>query len=234
MKRAFTLRFSRKSSNDIQLGKKKALIVQGGWKGHFPKEISGILAGILREENFDVEISDTLDVFLDREKLKQVDLIVPVWTLGTLTEEQLNSFLSAVESGTGVAGLHGGLVDAFRCEIRYQLMVGGQFVWHATKNVTYRVHITDPNHPLVKGIPDFTVTTEQFYMLVDPANDVLATTNFEISPPEVWKPVVMPTVWIKKYGKGRVYANTLGHSPEIVTIPQVIEMIRRGLVWAAR
>jgi type 1 glutamine amidotransferase len=234
MKRAFTIWFSRKSSNGTLLGKKKALIVQGGWEGHLPKEISGILAGILREENFDVEISDTLDVFLDLEKLKQVDLIVPVWTVGTLTEEQLNSFLSAVESGTGVAGLHGGLMDAFRGEIRYQLMIGGQFVWHPEENVTYRVHITDPNHPLVKGIPDFSVTSEQYYILVDPANEVLATTYFEGSPPEVWRPVVMPTVWIKKYGKGRVYANALGHSPDIVTMPQVTEMIKRGMVWAAR
>ena len=57
---------------------KNALILQGGYQPHRPKEVAEILAGLLREENFKVEISDTLDSLLDREKLRQTDLIVPV------------------------------------------------------------------------------------------------------------------------------------------------------------
>ncbi|MFC5471274.1 ThuA domain-containing protein [Cohnella suwonensis] len=214
---------------------KKALIIQGGYPPHRPKEIAAILARLLRQANFEVEIADTLDVLLDREKVMRMDLIVPDWTLGTMTPEQLRSLLDAVSNGTGVAGMHGGMGDAFRCEIEYQLMVGGQFVAHpGGAGVTYPVHICNPNHPITAGIRDFTVTSEQYYMLVDPANEVLATTLFKVHPPEVWREVVMPVVWIKKYGRGRVFYCSLGHSLDVVTKPEVLTMMQRGMVWAAR
>ena len=189
----------------------------------------------MREENFKVEISDTLDSLLDREKLRQTDLIIPDWTLGTITKEQLSSFLDAVNNGTGVAGMHGGMGDAFRCEIEYQLMVGGHFVAHpGGAGVTYQVHIKNQDHPIMAGIRDFTVTTEQYYILVDPANEVLATTNFKVHPPEVWREVAMPVVWTKKYGRGRIFYCSLGHSLDIVTMPEVLTMMKRGMVWASR
>lgn len=214
---------------------KNALILQGGYQPHRPKEVAEILAGLLREENFKVEISDTLDSLLDREKLMQTDLIIPDWTRGTITKEQLSSFLDAVNNGTGVAGMHGGMGDTFHCEIEYQLMVGGHFVAHpGGAGVTYQVNIRNRDHPIMAGIRDFTVTTEQYYFIVDPANEVLATTNFKVHPPEVWREVVMPVVWTKKYGRGRVFYCALGHSLDIVTMPEVLTMMRRGMVWAAR
>ncbi len=215
---------------------KKALILQGGYPPHRPKEVAEILAGLLRQENYKVEISNTLDSLLDREKLMQTDLIIPNWTAGTITEEQLRSFLDAVSNGTGVAGMHGGMGDAFRCEIDYQLMVGGQFVAHpGGAGITYEVHIKHRDHPIMAGIRDFIVTTEQYYMLVDPANEVLATSFFsKLHPPEVWREVVMPVVWTKKYGRGRIFYCSLGHSVDIVTMPEVLTMMRRGMVWAGR
>lgn len=215
--------------------RKKALIIQGGYQPHRPKEIAEILAELLRQENFEVEISDTLDILLDREKLMRTDLIVPDWTLGAITQEQLRSFLGAVRGGTGVAGMHGGMGDAFRCEIEYQLMVGGQFAAHpGGADVTYVVHICNRDHPIMAGIRDFIVTSEQYYMLVDPANEVLATTLFKVHAPEVWREVVMPVVWTKKYGKGRIFYCSLGHSLDVVTKPEVLTIMKRGMVWAAR
>lgn len=215
---------------------KTALIIQGGYEPHRPKEVAEILAALLRQENFEVEISDTLDVLLDRGKIAGMDLIVPVWTVGTITPEQLRSLLDAISGGTGLAGMHGGIVDAFRGEIEYQLMVGGQFVAHpGGAGVTYPVCICNWDNPITAGIRDFVVTSEQYYMLVDPANEVLATTSFKkVHPPEVWREVVMPVVWTKKYGKGRVFVNALGHSLDVVTKPEVLTMMQRGMVWAAR
>lgn len=225
---------SRPSQNDF--GKqKKALIIQGGYLPHIPKEIAEILAGLLRQANFEVEISDTLDILLNQEKIRQTDLIVPDWTAGTITKEQLASLLDAVKNGTGLAGMHGGMGDAFRCEIEYQLMVGGQFVAHpGGGDITYEVRVCNRNHPIMDGIQDFSVTSEQYYMLVDPANEVLATTCFNRHPPEVWREVAMPVVWTKKYGNGRIFYNSLGHSLDVVTKPEVLTMMQRGMVWAAR
>ena len=109
---------------------KTALIVQGGWGGHQPKEVAEILGALLREERFAVEISDTLDSFLDEEKLCSLDLIVPIWTMGSITQEQLRPLLHAVRSGVGLAGCHGGMGDSFRNETEYQFMVDGQWVAH--------------------------------------------------------------------------------------------------------
>lgn len=206
---------------------KKALIVQGGWDGHQPKEVAELLGGVLKKEGFEVEISDTLDSFLDEEKVMAQDLIVPVWTMGTITNEQLSPLLKAVRNGTGIAGCHGGLGDSFRNETEFQYMVGGQWVAHpGNDGVRYMVWMKDQEHPLVAGIGDFEVVSEQYYMHVDPAIHVLAITRFG--------EVEMPVAWTKWYGQGRVYYCSLGHQANIVAMPQTLEMMRRGMVWAAR
>jgi type 1 glutamine amidotransferase len=206
---------------------KKALIVQGGWDGHQPKEVAEIFAGLLREEDFEVEVSDTLDSLLDGEKLSGLNLIVPVWTMGTISKEQLDPLLAAVKSGVGIAGCHGGIGDSFRNETEFQFMVGGQWVAHpGNDGVNYTVTITRKDHPLMAGLEDFQVCSEQYYMHVDPGNQVLATTNFG--------DIVMPVVWTKMYGEGKVFYCSLGHQANIVQMPEVLTIMRRGLVWAAK
>ncbi|MBM3189376.1 MAG: hypothetical protein FJZ90_11720 [Chloroflexi bacterium] len=206
---------------------KRALIVQGGWQGHEPKPVSEILAGALRERGFEVEISDTLDAFRDLEKLKGLDLIVPIWTMGRIEREQLQPLLEAVKSGVGIAGVHGGMGDAFRQETEFQFMVGGQWVAHpGGDGVEYEVHIEDVESPITAGLHDFTVHSEHYYMHVDPGNRVLATTRFG--------DVVMPVTWTKMYGKGRVFYCSLGHVAQVFEQdPQILEMVARGMVWAA-
>jgi type 1 glutamine amidotransferase len=207
---------------------KKALIVWGGWDGHQPEEVAGIFSDVLKKENYQVEVSATLDSFADEEKMKTIDLIVPVWTMGTISEQQLKPMIQAVkEGGSGIAGCHGGMADSFRNEVGYQYMVGGQWVAHpGNDGVTYTVRMTDSEHPLTKGIPDFVVVSEKYYMHVDPANHVHAVTDF----PDT----VMPVVWTKMYGVGKVYYCSLGHQANIVRMPETLELMRRGMLWATR
>lgn len=204
---------------------KKALIVQGGWEGHRPAEVADILAEVLLKSQFDVTISDTLDAFRTTNLL-ELDLIVPNWSMGTIAKNQLTPLLEAVQNGVGLAGMHGGMCDSFRVETEYQFMTGGQWVAHpGNDGVTYMVHMDGEPSPLTEGIGDFEVTSEQYYMHVDPGNRVLATTRFGA--------VVMPVIWTKMWGKGRVFYCSLGHSPEVVKMPQVLEIMRRGMTWAA-
>jgi len=205
----------------------KALIVQGGWQGHEPEQIATILSVALQENGFDVEVSDTLDSLRDAEKLKGLDLIVPIWTMGTIEKEQLTPLLEAVKSGVGIAGLHGGMGDAFRNETEYQYMVGGQWVAHpGGDGVEYTVHIEDTPSPITEGLHDFSVRSEHYYMHVDPGNRVLATTRFG--------DVVMPVTWTKMYGKGRVFYCSLGHVAQVFDQdPQILLMVTRGMLWAA-
>lgn len=216
---------------------KKALIFQGGWQGHEPAEVADILAGILKEEQFDVEITDTLETLEDEEKMMSLDLIVPNWTQGEITREQLNPLLKTVNEGCGIAGLHGGMGDSFRMSTHYQFMVGGQWVAHpGGGNVEYTVRILDSDHPITQGMQDFKVVSEQYYMHVDPAVKVHAVTRFPVADgPHVSNGEVdMPVIWTKRWGKGKVYYNSLGHVAEIVRMPQVTELMRKGMLWAAR
>ncbi len=207
---------------------KKALIVWGGWDGHEPKQVSEIFADSLKKNGFDVEMSDTLDSFRDEAKLKALDLIVPEWTMGTIAREQLQPLLAAVQSGTGIAGVHGGMGDSFRQETEFQLMVGGQWVSHpGGDTVTYPVHIIDKASPITEGIDDFKVTSEHYYMHVDPANHVLATTVFA---PDT----VMPIAWTKHFGRGRVFYCSLGHVAKTAAQPEVLRLVTQGMIWASQ
>lgn len=206
---------------------KKALIVQGGWLGHEPKEVSDILAGALRENGFEVTISDTLDSFRNLDALEALDLIVPEWTMGSIERGQLQPLLEAVQGGVGIAGVHGGMGDSFRQATEYQFMVGGQWVAHpGGDGVRYTVHITNHSDPIVQGLHDFEVSSEQYLMHVDPGNTVLAVTMFGAAP--------MPVAWTRTYGKGRVFYCSLGHKAEVFSQdPQILTLVTRGMLWAA-
>ena len=214
---------------------KTALIVWGGWEGHEPKQCVDIFAPYLESQGFKVEISHTLDSYLDVEKLKSLDLIVQVFTMATITPEQERGLLEAVKSGVGLAGWHGGLADAFRSNTEYEFMVGGQWVAHPGGVIDYDVDITKPSDPIVKGLKKtFHMKSEQYYMQVDPVDEVLATTTFsgEFAP---WiKGVVMPVVWKKHYGKGRVFYTSLGHVAADFSVPEARTIVERGMLWAAR
>lgn len=215
---------------------RKALIVWGGWDGHQPWEVAQLFKGILTSEGFEVEVSDTLDAFRDADK-KGLSLIVPVWTMGKITNEQLNPVVNAVKGGVGIAGCHGGMCDAFREASEWQFMTGGQWVAHPGNDGTkHTVHITSTHSPITEGIKDFEVSSEQYYMHVDPAVKVLATTRFPVADgPHVPNgPVEMPVVWTKLYGQGRVFYNSLGHQANILEMPPVKELMRRGFLWAAK
>ncbi|RUS48710.1 ThuA domain-containing protein [Cohnella sp. AR92] len=215
---------------------KKALLVWGGWDGHQPKEVAELFRSILVKENFEVEVSDTLEAFADAEKLKALDLIVPIWTMGKIEQQLVNNVSEAVQAGVGLAGCHGGMCDAFRENVDWQFMTGGQWVAHpGNDGVEYTVNIKAGSSPLTEGIEDFEVKSEQYYLHVDPAIEVLATTRFPLvaGPHSSNKAVDMPVVWTKRWGLGRVYYNSLGHHADIMEIPTVAELMRRGFLWCA-
>lgn len=217
---------------------KKALIVQGGWNGHEPKQVSEIFGDILTKEGFEVEISDTLDSFLDEDKLMNLNLIVPVWTMGEIKREQLNPVLKAVAAGVGIAGCHGGMCDSFRNCVEWQFMTGSQWVAHpGNDGVEYEVNIVKSSSSvIIENINDFKVKSEQYYLHVDPAINVLATTTFptvEGSHSTNGK-VTVPVVYTKTWCRGKVFYNSLGHHADIFDIPEAKELMRRGFLWAAR
>ena len=216
---------------------RKALIVWGGWDGHEPEQVAAIFERELVAKGFEVEVATTLDAFLDGEKLKQLSLIVPIFTMSQISNEQFQPVQEAVLSGVGLGGCHGGMCDAFRENTEWQFMTGGQWVSHpGNDGVEYTVRITQPNHFITAGsVPEFTVKSEQYYLHTDPSNQILAVTHFPVADgPHVPNGSFdMPVLWTRMYGKGRVYYNALGHHADIVEQPDILPLMVRGLLWAA-
>lgn len=213
--------------------RKKALFVYGGWEGHEPVKCRDLFVPWLQKTGFDVTVSDTQAPYADAALMKTIDLVVQVWTMGTIAKEPLAGLLAAVKSGTGLAGWHGGLGDAYRNETEYRYMVGGDWVAHPGGIIDYEVRIVDHRDPVTAGLSDFKVHSEQYLMHVNPNNKVLATTTFSGSHDPWIDGCTMPVVWKKVYGAGRVFYNSLGHTADVFEIPQALAIMQRGMLWAS-
>jgi type 1 glutamine amidotransferase len=218
----------------------QALIVRGGWDGHKPIETTEIFIPFLREQGYDVVVSDTLDSYLDEDLMGKVDLITQVWTMGELKGDHWKALNKAVMGGCGFASWHGGIIDAFRNNTAYQFMTGGQWVAHPGNcDFGYTVKITDADHEITKGIGDFELDkTEQYYCHIDPGVHVLCSTTFtgEHGNEENYYPAgtVMPYCWTRTWGKGKVFVAAWGHTDKDFDVPQARQIVERGLVWATR
>lgn len=212
---------------------RKALIVWGGWDGHEPEKCAGIYKDWLTADGFEVSVATETKAFADPD-LGRFDLIVPVFTMSKIEKDEAANLCKTIEAGTGLGGHHGGMGDAFRDCVDYQFMVGGQWVAHPGNIIDYHVDIVKGDDPITKGVSRFPYRSEQYYMHVDPANEVLATTTFGGEHAPWIKGVTMPVVWKRRHGKGRVFYSSLGHVSSEFQVPEMAAMLRRGINWAAR
>jgi uncharacterized protein len=212
---------------------RRILVVYGGWEGHEPKQCVDILVPWMKSEGAEVNVYNNLEKYTDKEYMDQVDLVIQVFTMSEISSKQEQGLLQAVQNGCGIAGWHGGLADAFRQNTEYQFMVGGQWVAHPGGVIDYTVKITDKKDPVTRGLSDFSMHSEQYYMHVDPNVKVLATTTFNGDHASWIEGCVMPVVWKKNYGKGRVFYSSLGHVAADFDVPEALEILKRGIRWAS-
>jgi len=212
---------------------REALIVWGGWSGHEPEAGAHIVAGMLKKHDFEVYVENTTEAFAD-PAIADMSLIVPIVTMSKIEKEEVENLTAAVRGGVGLGGYHGCMCDAFRESVGYQFMCGGQWVAHPGNIIDYRVDITRPDDPIMKGLSGFNYRSEQYYMHVDPSNEVLATTTFSGEHAPWTKGVVMPVVWKRRHGAGRVFYSSLGHVVAEFEVPEMRTILERGLLWAAR
>ncbi len=216
---------------------RRALIVRGGWDGHEPVEATKRFLPFLQDNGFEVEISETVDVYLEPDRMRGVDLVLQCWTMGEMTEAHAEGLAAAVRAGTGLAGWHGGIVDSFRNLPEYLQLTGGQFATHPGGFRPYQVSVVPEkaDHPIVAGLDTWELYTEQYWILTDAHNDVLATTCFHPEADSPWQQEVrMPAVWTRQWGLGRVFVSTIGHKLDDLDHPAVRALTERGLLWASR
>jgi type 1 glutamine amidotransferase len=169
--------------------------------------------------------------------------------MSSIEQPELEGLRAAVAAGTGFTGWHGGIADSFRASSDYLQLVGGSFATHPGKDpaarvgdetdnfLTHTVDITASGreHPITAGLDDFELTTEQYWVLHDDYNDVLATTTQSVREWDPWnRPITSPAIWTRNWGAGRIFVSTPGHRVEILQNPNVKTIIERGLLWASR
>jgi len=226
-----------------------ALIVRGGWEGHKPVEATELFVPFLERSGFDVRIEEDNEVYADREVMDRTDLIVQSVTMSKISAEAVAGLRAAVERGTGLAGWHGGIADSYRESSDYLQLIGGQFATHPARHpdarvgdetdnyLPYTVDITDEGRAseIMAGIEDFTLNTEQYWVLTDDLIDVLATTTHPVQPYHPWhRPLTSPAVWTRRWGLGRIFVATPGHSLVVLRDLNVRTIIERGMLWASR
>jgi type 1 glutamine amidotransferase len=228
---------------------KNALIVRGGWDGHQPVETTDSVVPFLERNGFSVRVEESTAVYGDADALASIDLIVQAETMTSIEPAELAGLTAAVLAGTGLAGWHGGIADSFRASADYLHLVGGQFAHHpgieqslraGEQSDNYLPHTVNivpdrADHPIVAGLDDFDLVTEQYWVLTDGYNDVLATTTIAAREFDAWtRPLVVPAVWTRQWGAGRVFVCTPGHRLEVLDDPNVRTIVERGLLWASR
>jgi len=217
---------------------RQALVIRGGWEGHSPVEATQRFIPFLEEHGFAVVVHDGPEVYADPERLAVTDLVVQCYTQGEATDAQVLGLSAAVAAGTGLAGWHGGICDSFRGSPDYLHLVGGQWAAHPGGFVEHTVDVVPEkaDHELVAGLNQrWSLNTEQYWVLADALNDVLATTTFGVREDTPWRePLTSPAVWTRQWGQGRVFVSTVGHKLEDLDHPDVRTLTERGLLWASR
>jgi len=215
------------------LAGRKILYAYGGWEGHEPLQSLDVFIPWLEKEGAEVEVVNSLEPYADSDYMSGVDLIIQTFTMAKISGAQEKGLLKAVKEGCGLAGWHGGLCDSFRQNTEYQFMTGGQWVAHPGGVIDYQVQVCDHEDPVTRGLSDFDMHSEQYYLHVDPNMKVLATTTFSDEHANWIGACTMPVVWKKMYGQGRIFYSSLGHVMKDFEVPEALEIMHRGIRWAS-
>lgn len=216
----------------------KALVLWGGYPGHEPREAVQHFVPFLEGSGFEVTVEDDLAIYENAEIMSSVQVILQNWTTGDLTAAQFRGLQNAVLAGAGLVGWHGGLCDAFRHMPAYQFMTGGQWLAHpGGSEARYSIDIRPDSlgDPIMAGLDaSFSIVSEQYYLAVDPAVEVLATTTFRRPVEAPWiQEAVIPAVWRRSWGSGRIFYVSWGHAASDFDVEPARVIVERGLLWAA-
>lgn len=158
-----------------------------------------------------------------------------------LSDAQKRDLLAFVGAdGKGFIGVHSAAATAYGWP-EYARMLGGVFDNHPWKVTTARIIVERPDFPAMKDWSTGMALTDEHYQMraapysrqnidvlarVDPRSVDLENAGVHRSDRD------FPVAWIKRYGKGRVFYSTLGHTDESWDDPRVQSMYLEGIRWA--
>jgi putative membrane-bound dehydrogenase-like protein len=198
---------------------------------HRPIERVPQLMAALGSKGINITYTDKLED-LNAENLNKYDGLLIFANWDSIGKPQEKALLDYVSSGKGLIPVHCASY-CFRNSSEYvDKVVGGQFWRH--KMDTIQTHFTQPNNPIVAGLPSFKAYDETYlHNHLQADNNVLAVRDIKADQ-ATDKPGVKeePYTWTRQYGKGRVFYTAYGHDERTWSQAGFQQLLERGILWA--
>jgi type 1 glutamine amidotransferase len=185
------------------------------------------LARMIEERLPSVKIEIDRDSgLLTAENIRHYGLLI----LNTCTQEPLLGLFDAVRNGMPLVIVHCGLAAEQNLP-EYHRMIGGlNKTGNHAKFGRFCVEVTDPSNPIVQGLPQrFEIEDEAYYIDAREADVHLLLRTCNAYPAHSGQE---PQVWVKNYGKGRVFTMSLGHNSKSQDDPNFQKLLVQGIAWA--
>ncbi len=201
-----------------------ALLEPYGIRSDVTEDIEDGLAGLARGE------FGLLTVYALRWRMENDEKYAPQrerWGL-SLSQAGRAAITNHVAQGGGLLGLHTAVI-CFDDWPEWGSILGGMWVWGQSGHPplgTATVRIDEPDDPIVRGLPDFTLQDEVYGNLhMERGVRPIASASAE----DDWQPIL----WTRQLGSGRVAFDGLGHDANSINHPVHRRILTRAALWAS-
>ena len=175
----------------------------------------------------DIEADFSRDYEILANRLDAYDSVLFYTDVGELTDAQENGLLTYIKRGGGFFGLHTAAAS-FHEANGYHEMLNAFLLGHS-KYMDFTVNIINVDHEITRGLSDFVVTDELYYVKHDPSKSHHLMQAYDPTCDETHVMAFHHT-----YGDGRVFYFALGHDMAALENPNFQETIRRGVLWVGK
>lgn len=235
----------------------KVLLVTGGCCHDYEKQHLILGEGLSSRANIEVEFAHnpdkttkaTFDLYKSKDWAKKYDVVIHDECSADVTDpEYVNNIVDAHRNGTPAVNLHCAMhcyrwgnfrepVKAGADNAHWYEMLGLQSTGHGPQE-PIALTVVDKASPIVSATPDWTTIKEELYNNIQilTAHPLIKgkQSQKDKKTGEV-KEVETVVAWTNEFGpkKSRIFSTTIGHNNETVADARYLDMVARGVLWAA-
>jgi type 1 glutamine amidotransferase len=220
------------------------LVYTRNGKGYVHDNIASSVAALKKlgaEARLEVDVTDDPEYF-EPARLSRYAVLVFANTNNEafLTDQQRDAFKGYIEHGGGFVGLHSAS-GSERSWPYFASVLGGRFVEHPPQQVL-TIEVLDHSSPFTKELPAQLQHKDEcyFFTLMNPdIHPLLGVRRSTLINTEKMKldlksyPEMLPVAWYHTFDGGREFYLALGHNKEDYEDPMILNLIRRGIMWAS-
>ena len=218
-----------------------ALLIAGGCCHDYEHQQDILSKGIQSRANVQVDVIWTddkstnppLPLYEKADWAKGYDLIIHDECAASMNnKETLTRILDAHKTIPSVQ-LHCAMHSFRTGEDRWFKHLGLQSNSHNWQK-PISIKFVDPEHPITKGLADWTTINEELYNNVNlfDAHPLAMGTQEQKAPDGSIKPVQYVVAWTNEKVGARSFSTTIGHNNESVADARYLDLVTRGMLWA--